>query len=183
MWELWKTKIESTWGETESRVRVSWELRLLRVRLCERGETESRGQRAVAWSTKTREGEKEQKMRTVDWDIGFLSKRCVLQLFIFIFYFYFSQTVRFAPFVFFCFCLLNFGLNRPVRRRYRWLWPIRTDSARIGTYRAEKKKRKGTRHRRAGSGVARRTPRRCFISTAHSGKSRKILDSPYSNKS
>ena len=86
MWELWKTKIESTWGETESRVWVSWELRLLRVRLCERGETESRGQRAVAWSTKTREGEKEQKMRTVDWDIGFLSKRCVLQLFYFLFF-------------------------------------------------------------------------------------------------
>ena len=44
------------------------------------------------------ERERELKMRTVDWDIGFLSKRCVLQLFIF--YFYFSQTVRFAPFVF-----------------------------------------------------------------------------------
>ena len=176
MWELWKTKIESTWGETESRVWVSWELRLLRVRLCERGETESRGQRAVAWSTKTREGEKELKMRTVDWDIGFLSKRCVLQLFIFI-----SAKRCVSHLLFFCF--LNFGLNRPVRRRYRWLWPIRTDSALIGAYRAEKKKRKGTRHPRAGSGVARRTPRRCFISTAHSGKSRKILDSPYSNKS
>ena len=179
MWELWKTKIESTWGETESRVWVSWELRLLRVRLCERGETESRGQRAVAWSTKTREGEKEQKMRTVDWDIGFLSKRCVLQLFLFLFLF--QPNGAFRTFCFFCF--LNFGLNRPVRRRYRWLWPIRTDSALIGAYRAEKKKRKGTRHPRAGSGVARRTPRRCFISTAHSGKSRKILDSPYSNKS
>ena len=108
----------------------------------------------------------------------------------------FVQTVRFATFLFFIFysakrcvshllffCFLNFGLNRPVRRRYRWLWPIRTDSALIGAYRAEKKKRKGTRHRRAGSGVARRTPRRCFISTAHSEKSRKILDSPYSNKS
>ena len=35
-----------------------------RVRLCERGETESRGQRAVAWSTETRERERELKIRT-----------------------------------------------------------------------------------------------------------------------
>ena len=101
MWELWKTKIESTWGETESRVWVSWELRLLRVRLCERGETESRGQRAVAWSTKTREGEKELKMRTVDWDIGFLSKRCVLQLFYFLFFIQPNGAFRTFCFLFF----------------------------------------------------------------------------------
>ena len=141
MWELWKTTIESTWGETENRVWVSWELRLLRVRLCERGETESRGQRAVAWSTKTREGERAE------------DENCGLRYRVFV------QTVRFATFYFlflfqpngafrtFCFfCFLNFGLNRPVRRRYRWLWPIRTDSALIGAYRAEKKKRKEKEH-------------------------------------
>ena len=82
MWELWKTTIESTWGETENRVWVSWELRLLRVRLCERGETESRGQRAVAWSTKTREGERAE------------DENCGLRYRVFV------QTVRFATFYF-----------------------------------------------------------------------------------
>ena len=62
----------------------------------------------------------------------------------------------------FFFFFLNFGLNWPVRCRYQWLRPIRTDSAWIdvnqldsvrvsptlccvGAYRAEEKKKKGTR--------------------------------------
>ena len=71
---------------------VCWELRLLRVRFCERGEkergeTESRGQKDVAWSIKTREWERAEDK---NWD----RENCGLSYKVFV------QTVRFTPFVF-----------------------------------------------------------------------------------
>ena len=121
----------------------------------ERGDrlTESRGQRQRAMEHRDQrqrvreswrwEWENE-SVRSENWDrdrvLLFFPKWCVLQLFFFFF--------------------LNFGLNQPVRCRYRWLRPIQTDSAwiganqpdstcvgptlrRVGAYRTKEKKEKG----------------------------------------
>ena len=141
MWELWKTKIESlrlipkleTWEWVARSVRM-W------VRLCEwdcvsvregrrRAEAVSRGMEhrdeRPEWERAEDEKWEVRELQTED-DMGFCCF-CPNGAFC-TFYYYFGQMVHFTPFFFF-----QFRLESIDWRGYRWLPPIWTDSARIGT--------------------------------------------------